>query len=57
MKFEIGLWGISLSLGKVEIRLFLGDLYINIPSLIEVAWNKVGFVVDRHYGKRGKGND
>lgn len=57
MKFEIGLWGISLSLGKVEIRLFLGDLYINIPSLIEVAWNKVGFVVDRHYGKQGNGND
>ncbi|WP_169449552.1 hypothetical protein [Oceanobacter kriegii] len=43
MKLEIGLWGIALTVLSLEIRLFVGDVYIKIRLLLELSWNSSVF--------------
>ena len=53
MIFEIDFWGVALKIRKLELRFFHDDLYIHIPGYLEVAWNQIGFYVDKHYQNRG----
>lgn len=48
MKLEIGLWGFSIELPFVEVRLFLGDMYIFVRGVGEAAWNSTGIYAERH---------
>lgn len=56
MIFEIGRWGLALTLGKLEFRFFLGDLFINVPGYLEVSWNVHGLIIDKLYETR-RGDD
>lgn len=38
--FEVSAWGF-------ELALFVGDIRVRIPRVIDVAWNHTGFYADR----------
>lgn len=52
---EFGIWGIGLKIRKFELRFMIGDVYINIPGYFEMAWNNIGFFIDKHHQNRGEG--
>ena len=43
----VGYWGLGLKIGDLVIHLFLGDLYLRIPKVGELAWNQLGLFIDR----------
>lgn len=47
MKVSFARWGFGLELGGFVLDIFLGDVYIKIPSVGELAWNLTGFYMDR----------
>lgn len=52
MLFEIGFWGVALKIKKLELRLFHNDLYIHIPGYLSIAWNRIGFFIDKDHTTR-----
>jgi|TARA_R110000851_G_scaffold176026_1_gene322564 hypothetical protein len=44
----VGYWGLGLKIGDLVIHLFLGDLYLRIPKVGELAWNQLGLFIDRY---------
>lgn len=39
--------GFSLKVGAFELDLFLGDFWLKVPKVCEVAWNRIGFFFSR----------
>ncbi|WP_164735624.1 hypothetical protein [Marinobacter sp. NP-4(2019)] len=53
MKFEIGRWGASINIRDFSLSVFLGDVHLKVPSVVEVAWNSTGFYCEK-LGKPGR---
>lgn len=49
MKFSIGKWGVGVEAGRLVILLYLGDVYLKIPLVGELAVNSSGFFTDRYH--------
>lgn len=47
MRLSIGKWGIGLEIGGLVLWLFLGDIYLRLPRVGELALNSTGFHVHR----------
>lgn len=47
MKISIGRWGFGLEVGGFVMDLFLGDVYVRVPGVGELAWNHTGFFANR----------
>lgn len=47
MSILLGRWGIDFRLGSLVIHIFLGDLYLKVPKVGELAWNSTGFFLDK----------
>lgn len=47
MRIEFVRWGVVFVLGNFEASLVLGDLFIRVPRVGQLAWNQVGFFADR----------
>lgn len=47
MKVEVKRWGIGLTIDGFVADLYLGDVYLRIPGICELAWNATGFFFDR----------
>lgn len=47
MKVTVGAWGLGVSLSGVVVHLYLGDVYIRLPRVGELAWNYTGFYINR----------
>lgn len=47
MGITLGGWGMGVVIGGMVVDLFVGDIYVRIPGVGELAWNSVGFVVNR----------
>jgi hypothetical protein len=47
MRLKVGRWGIGMVLGGVVVDLFLGDVFVRVPGVGELAWNQTGFYLDR----------
>ncbi|MBD3657374.1 hypothetical protein [Marinobacter sp.] len=53
MKFEIGRWGASINIRDFSLSVFLGDVHLKVPSVVEIAWNSTGFYCEK-LGKPGR---
>lgn len=49
---SIGFWGVGLKVGGLVIDLYLGDVYVRVPRVGELAWNQLGLCVDRYPKKK-----
>ncbi len=47
MKVRVERYGMGLAVGGFVVEVFLGDIYLKVPRVGELAWNSVGFFVDR----------
>lgn len=47
MRISFARWGFGVEVGGFTLELYLGDVYIKVPSVGELAWNQTGFYVDR----------
>lgn len=47
MKITVGKWGAGGSIMGLVVHIYLGDTYIRIPFVGEMAWNCTGFHVNR----------
>ncbi|GEK46019.1 hypothetical protein HPA02_03020 [Bisbaumannia pacifica] len=43
MRVACGKWGLGLSIGAFKFDMYLGDLYLRVPNVGELAWNSTGF--------------
>ncbi|RCX07061.1 hypothetical protein [Marinomonas foliarum] len=54
MKLTIDRWGVGLEIGSLIINLFVGDVYVRIPNVGELAYSSAGFYLD-HWRDPKKG--
>ena len=56
MSISFGRWGVSVEVRDFQLSVFLGDFYLKVPSVVEVAWNSTGFYCERpvEEGREGK---
>lgn len=58
MSITIGRWGIGLESSHLIIWLYLGDIYLKIPLLGELAINSIGIFFDRYeFKNKSTGRD
>ena len=53
MIIKFGRWGVGLMVGGFVVDLFLGNVYVRVPGVGELAWNQSGFYVDRKVTSSG----
>lgn len=46
MWLKLERWGIEVGAGSLIVRLVIGDVFIRVPMIGQVAWNHVGFFMD-----------
>lgn len=47
MSIALKRWGLEVRVCEFCLNLTLGDFYVRVPMLFEIAWNSTGFYVDR----------
>lgn len=47
MKIQIEASGVGLEVGRFVLGLFVGDFYVRLPNVGEVAWNQTGLHLNR----------
>lgn len=55
MSVSFGRWGVSVEVKNFQLRVFLGDFYLKVPSVVEVAWNSIGLYCERPVEKVREG--